>query len=123
MVIPFFPDDEERIELDALRLENDTLRRHLGRLEEKIQKAEEKVLLDQEQWQTHQEEVPQFRNDRQQLKQDDSSERKIPITTQGFNAPNEVCHLHGILQWLNVRHWFSDALFNTFMLAGQICSA
>eukprot|EP00752_Nemacystus_decipiens_P012424 g11006.t1 len=86
----------EQTELDALRLENDTLRRNLGRLEEKVKRAEETILHQQEQPQPVQD------ADRTQL-----GRTQYNVDGQGSDvmqcgsAPLEVCHLHGILQWLH----------------------
>eukprot|EP00903_Cladosiphon_okamuranus_P020056 g18422.t1 len=83
---------DDQIELDARRLENDTLRRNLGRLEGKVKRAEEKVLHQQEQTK------PVKEADYKQLEQ---CSGEGPNTMQGCTAPLEVCHLHGILQWLH----------------------
>lgn len=88
---------DEQTELDALRVENDTLRRNLGRLEEKVKRAEDTVLHQQEQTQTlHEADHKQLEHTQCNVDGQGSG------ATQGRSAPIEVCHLHGILQWLHV---------------------
>lgn len=105
-------DIDEKTELDALRLENDTLRRNLGRLEEKVKRAEENVLHHQQ--------------EQKQPLQERSAEGQAPNTLQGCSAPLEVCHLHGILQWLQVstiiegsKHQLILDVFSTHSLPGS----